>query len=234
MLLEVEGLSVSYGPVRAVRDVSFAVEAGELVVLLGANGAGKTSVLSSVMGLIERQGAVRFEGEDLRGCPTEEIVRRGMTLSPEGRRIFGGLTVEENLRLAWPHRARNGFGARIGEMTDLFPPLAEKLGQHAALLSGGQQQQLAIARALMSSPKLLLLDEPSLGLAPRLVDDMLGLLRRLRADGVTIVLVEQNARKALGIADRGYVLQHGELQTHGSADELSRMNLDNLYLGISA
>jgi branched-chain amino acid transport system ATP-binding protein len=232
-MLEVDGLSVSYGPVRAVRDVSLAVEAGEIVVLLGANGAGKTSVLASLMGLVPRSGEVRLDGEGLGGCPPEETVRRGMTLCPEGRRIFGTLTVAENLRLAWPSRKGPEFDKRIGEMTDLFPPLAEKMNQHAALLSGGQQQQLAIARALMSSPRMLLLDEPSLGLAPRLVDEVLLLLKRLRADGTTILLVEQNAQKALAIADRGYVLQDGELQMQGTAEELAGTNLDNLYLGIS-
>ncbi len=234
-LLEVTGLSVAYGTIRAVRDLSFHVGQGELVTLLGPNGAGKTTTLTALMGLATvSAGTVRFSGTEITNRPPEQIVRRGMTLVPEGRRVFSDLTVEENLRLG-----AMGVGDRAAasepELLELFPILADRRTQLAGTLSGGEQQQLAIARALRSSPRLLLLDEPSLGLAPQVVEAIFDLLVRLRRNGMTILLVEQNVHQALEIADRAYVLASGQLHLSGSAAELLQSaEVDRAYLGIGA
>jgi branched-chain amino acid transport system ATP-binding protein len=233
-LLEVAELSVAYGTVRAVRDLSLQVEDGELVAVLGANGSGKTSTLGAIMGLVSAAaGRIRFAGVDLLGRTPEDIVRRGMTLVPEGRRVFGNLTVAENLRLG-AVGARHRRPMPDEEIFALFPVLGRRRDQLAGTLSGGEQQQLAIARALRSSPRLLLLDEPSLGLAPQVVEAIFELLLRLRKNGTTICLVEQNVHLALEVADRAYVLASGRLHVSGPSRQLLASDLDRAYLGIGA
>ncbi len=234
-LLDVRGLSVRYGAVEAVRGIDLAIEAGEIVALLGANGAGKSSTLNAIVGLVPSQaGEILFEGEALSGLATEDLVRRGITLTPEGRRVFGSLTVEENLALgSMPlGKAEEQRRNNLERMFGLFPLLAERRLQIAGTLSGGQQQMLAIARSLMSSPRLLLLDEPSLGLAPRIVDTIFEQIEELRGAGITILLVEQNVAMSLEIADRGYVMASGAIATAGTAAELTSSNLvEQAYLG---
>lgn len=236
-LLSVEHLDVTYGAIRAVRDVSLSVDPGEIVAILGANGAGKSSTLNAIMGLAPKtNGRVVFDGQEVQDLGPERIVKRGMTLTPEGRRVFPKLSVEENLTLgAIPLRDRShAAGLRAG-MLDRFPILRERRTQAAGTLSGGEQQQLAIARSLMCEPRLLMLDEPSLGLAPRFVDLIFDLLVDLRRDGVTILLVEQNVDRTLSIGDRAYVLASGELQLSGSAQDLRRSTgVERAYLGIGA
>lgn len=233
-LLEVNDLAVHYGLIQAVRGIDLTVEAGEIVALLGANGAGKSTTLKAIVGLVPPAGGIiRFDDERLNGARTEEIVSRGVTLVPEGRRVFPSLTVQENLRLG----AASGRNSRPwtedrNEMFALFPILAERQNQLAGTLSGGQQQQLAIARALMSHPELLLMDEPSLGLAPQIVDTIFELIERLRRRGQTILLVEQNAAAALDIADRVYVLANGTMAMQGTAAELRASgHIAKAYLG---
>jgi branched-chain amino acid transport system ATP-binding protein len=232
-LLAVASLVVRYGEIIAVRGIDLAVAAGEIVVLLGPNGAGKSSTLNAVMGLATVTGAITFAGEAIGGLATEDRVRRGIALVPEGRRILPGLTVAENLRLGGAaHRQRHAVGALLEEQLDRFPILRERYRQRAGLLSGGEQQMLAIARALMSAPQLLILDEPSLGLAPLIVERMFDLIVALRAAGLTILLVEQNASQALAIAHRGYVLQTGRIVAEGPAEDLAASDLiRDAYLG---
>jgi branched-chain amino acid transport system ATP-binding protein len=235
--LEVRGLTARYGPVVAVRDVDLRVGEGEIVALLGANGAGKTTTLMSIVGLHRsRTGAIELEGREIGHLPPERVVRRGVSLAPEGRRIFAGLTVAENLRIgAAAAGRRNGGGdARRERLLELFPVLRERLKLPAASLSGGEQQQLAIARALMSGPKLLLLDEPTLGLAPKLVRLVFDLVVRLRdEEGVTILLVEQNVHQALAICDRAYLMRVGSVETEGTPEELRRdRRVQAAYLGV--
>lgn len=238
--LAVDALSVSYGSVRAVRELDLLVRRHELVALLGANGAGKSSTLKAIMGLAPvSHGRVFFEGLPIRGLATEEIVRRGLTLVPEGRRVFPRLSVEQNLVLGGYGLGtrRNGGSVRSGieGLYSLFPILGERRQQAAGTLSGGEQQQLAIARALMSDPHVLLLDEPSLGLAPQAVEMIFGLIDELHQRGVTILLVEQNVHIALEVASRAYVLASGALQLAGDADELLHSTgIDRAYLGIGA
>jgi branched-chain amino acid transport system ATP-binding protein len=234
-LLSVRHVGARYGSTVALRDVSFDVRRGEIVTILGANGAGKTTTLNTVMGVVPASaGQVYFEGEDITGRASEWVVGRGIALSPEGRRIFGKLTVFENLRMgAGMHQAR--VRERYSEIAELFPILERKRDQFAGLLSGGEQQQLAIARALMSGPKLLLLDEPSLGLAPIIVGAVFDLIGRLRERGITVVLVEQNVERALEIADRGYVVGIGRVQLSGSVGELREGSaIEDAYLGLGA
>ena len=233
-LLEVSNLTVTYGAVEAVRGVDLTVAKGEIVTLLGANGAGKSSILNALVGMAPRKAqALRFRGQSIATLPTEMIVRQGMTLVPEGRRIFPTLTVAEHLLLGGAkHAARGPLAQTEADMLALFPILRERLHQKAGSLSGGEQQMLAIARALMSSPDLLLLDEPSLGLAPQVVDRIFALISDLRARGLTILLVEQNVALALEIADRGYVLVNGRIEITGSAADLAASpEIRDAYLG---
>jgi branched-chain amino acid transport system ATP-binding protein len=234
-LLVVEKLVVRYGPITAVRSVSLNVGQGEIVALLGANGAGKSSLLNALAGLVPvAGGSVLFRGEPLHGLPPERIVARGLGLTPEGRRVFPRLSVEINLRLgAAMERDREVRKDTRNRVLELFPALAERLGQDAGTLSGGEQQMLAIGRSLMANPSLLMLDEPSLGLAPLFVDRIFDLIARLRDEGTTLLLVEQNVDRALRIADRAYVLQSGAIETEGPADELRRSaDIEQAYLGI--
>jgi branched-chain amino acid transport system ATP-binding protein len=232
-LLEVDDLVVSYGPIRAIERVALTVRAGEIVTVLGSNGAGKTTLLKAIMGLIPiSSGSVRFEAEEISGVPTERLVRKRLTLTPEGRQVFAALSVDENLRMGAVGAAEGSWTDRRAEMFELFPILSERRKQLAGLLSGGEQQQLAIARSMMSDPTLLLLDEPSLGLAPQIVDRMFDLIAQLRDRGTTILLVEQNTERALDIADRGYVLQNGSVALSGAAAELAESaEVREAYLG---
>ena len=212
-VLELDGLDVRYGSVPAVRGLSLAVERGELVGLIGPNGAGKSTILHAIMGAVPAGGGdVRLAGESIRGRAPESIARAGMSLVPEGRRIFGELTVEENLRLGLAARRGNGSGDPLADAYDLFPMLAEYRDRQAGALSGGQQQQLAIGRALVAAPDVLLLDEPSLGLSPAMVDTVFGALAAIRERGVTVLLVEQRAQRTVALADRTHVLANGELR----------------------
>jgi branched-chain amino acid transport system ATP-binding protein len=233
-LLSVEGLVVRYGAIEAVRGASLSVRQGEIVTLLGANGAGKSSILNAIMGLVPVAGGrVVLEGADVGGEAPEKIVRRGMTLTPEGRHVFANLTVAENLVIgAASRRDRAEVEATRADMLELFPILSERRDQMAGTLSGGEQQMLAIARSMMSQPKIVLLDEPSLGLAPQIVDTIFELIVRLRERGATILLVEQNVELALEIADRGYVLATGAIALEGSARELGRSaDVERAYMG---
>jgi branched-chain amino acid transport system ATP-binding protein len=233
-LLALRDLEVRYGPIQAVRGVSLSVEQGEIVALLGANGAGKSSLLTACMGLVPpAAGAVEFDGWGAHGQKTETIVRRGMTLTPEGRRVFPFLTVQENLDIGAAARERRQRNPETREqMFALFPVLRERRGQAAGTLSGGEQQMLAIARSLMSEPRMLLLDEPSLGLAPNIVDQIFDLIAGLRSRGITILLVEQNVELSLDIADRAYVLAGGRIVLQGKPEELRATGrLEGAYLG---
>jgi branched-chain amino acid transport system ATP-binding protein len=212
-LLEVRGLKVSYGGILAVKGIDFDVGERQLVTLIGANGAGKTTTLKAIAGLVHpAAGSIRYEGEDITGFPAHQLVRRGVALVPEGRRVFGQLTVEENLTMgAYARSDRAGIRADRERVYALFPRLAERRAQIAGTLSGGEQQMLAIGRALMSRPRLLLLDEPSMGLAPMMVHRIFETIRAIATEGVTLLLVEQNARVALEICHRGYVMESGEI-----------------------
>ncbi len=222
MMLEVEGLTVSYGGIEAVKGLDLSVAEGSIVALLGANGAGKTSTLAGIVGLVPAGGEVRLSGEPISRLPPEDISRRGIALVPEGRRVFPSLSVAENLLLGGAaHRNRHDTRATEASLLARFPVLGERYHQKAGLLSGGEQQMLAIARALMSAPRLLLLDEPSLGLAPQVVDSVFELIAELRGKGLTILLVEQNAARALEIADRGLVLVNGRVGIEGTGSELA-------------
>ncbi|HEV8245439.1 MAG TPA: ABC transporter ATP-binding protein [Polyangiaceae bacterium] len=220
--LEIEGLRVAYGGIVAVKGIGLRVERGEIVTLIGANGAGKTSTLKSIVQLVAAAaGSIRVFGRDVRGMPTHGIVALGVTLVPEGRAIFGNLTVLENLTLgSYLKREPKGMKERLDRAIALFPRLGERLGQQGGTLSGGEQQMLAIARALMGDPKLLLLDEPSLGLAPKLVAQIFQAILEIARTGITILLVEQNTRLALETASRGYVLVTGEVVLSGACAEL--------------
>jgi branched-chain amino acid transport system ATP-binding protein len=225
-VLEVDRLDVRYGSVPAVRGLSLHVDHGELVGLIGPNGAGKSTTLHAIMGVVPASGGdVRLAGQSVRGRAPETIARAGIALVPEGRRIFGELTVEQNLRLGLSARRRNG-GEPLAAAYDLFPVLGEMRGRQAGALSGGQQQQLAIGRALVASPDVLLLDEPSLGLAPTMVDAVFEALTAIRDRGVTILLVEQRAQRTVALADRTHVLANGELRmtlTPADANDTEKM-----------
>lgn len=210
--LEVSDLRVDYGAIKAVKGISFSVEKGEIVTLVGANGAGKTTTLNTLAGLVKAaSGTVTYEGADISNAAASVIVKRGITLAPEGRQVFPRMTVQGNLEMGAYIRSRADMLETLEQNFDLFPVLKERRKQLAGTLSGGEQQMLAVARALMSRPKLLLLDEPSLGLAPLIVKNIFSLIRRINALGTTILLVEQNARQALGISHRGYVLETGKI-----------------------
>lgn len=235
-MLRIENLQVAYGGIAAVRGVDLQVDEGELVALIGANGAGKTSTLMAVAGVVRsRQGQIQFRGEDLTRLPPEQIIRRGIATVPENRDIFPDLTVEENLRLgAYIRHNRWEYERDRALMCEHFPVLGERLRQAAGFLSGGEQQQLAIARALMSHPTLLMLDEPSLGLAPALVDKVFELVQTLRREGRTVLLVEQNVRQTLQIADCVYILEFGQVKASGvPADLAASLNIADLYFGQS-
>lgn len=232
-LLSVRNLDVRYGAIHAVRDFSFTVNRGEIVTILGSNGAGKSSTLNSIVGLVpSAAGTVEFNGKDITKWPTEAIIPAGLTLTPEGRHVFPDMSVIENLRIG-AATVKDGSEERILErMLDQFPILHEREHQLAGTLSGGEQQMLAIARSLMSRPKLLILDEPSLGLAPKIIREVFQLIQQLRDDGTTILLVEQNAAQSLEIADRAYLLELGRMTKFGTAREfLDEFDLANIYLG---
>lgn len=235
LMLKVENVSVSYGPIRAVRDVSIDVAEGEIVSLLGPNGAGKSSLISAVIGLIPKaSGTTTFCEEDITNLTTEALVRRGMTVTPEGRRVFADLSVADNLRLgAATRQDRDGIAEDTEKYLDMFPILRERYHSASKYLSGGEQQMLAISRSLMSRPKLLMLDEPSLGLAPRIVDQIFEFLVRLREWGQTILVVEQNAGDVLEFADRAFVLASGKMQFSGTAKTLRETgDVMEIYLGL--
>jgi branched-chain amino acid transport system ATP-binding protein len=233
-VLEIQNLHAGYGPIQAVSGLSLSIQKGEIVTLLGSNGAGKSSTLRSVSGLLKQKtGAIVFEGLDITLWPAEKIIALGVSQVPEGRRIFGRLTVEENLQVgAYLVKDHRVIDERQQQVYTMFPRLAERHRQKAGTLSGGEQQMLAMGRALMQSPKLLLLDEPSMGLAPLLVDLIFETIVKLNAGGTTILLVEQNARMALQIAHRGYVLANGRLTMEGKASDLaSDPEVQKAYLG---
>jgi branched-chain amino acid transport system ATP-binding protein len=233
-MLEISDLSVNYGGIKALQQVSLRVETGEIVTLIGANGAGKTTTLKTISRILTvKTGRIIYQGQDITHLPPHEIVKRGIAHSPEGRRILARQTVLTNLQLgAYTRSDRLGVKSDIEEQWQLFPRLSERREQLAGTLSGGEQQMLAIARALMSRPKLLLLDEPSLGLAPQIVREIFSIIRQLNESGVTILLVEQNANLALETANRGYVLEAGRLTIAGEAGDLLRdERVKQAYLG---
>ena len=219
-ILEIKNLSVAYGGIQAVRDISFEVNEGEVVTLIGANGAGKSSTLRSIVGLVRPAGgSILFQGQELSGQGTESIVGKGITLVPEGRRVFVNLTVYENLKMGAYMRSDN-IDRDLDWVYGLFPRLKERSWQSAGTLSGGEQQMLAMGRALMSHPKLVLLDEPSMGLSPIYVNEIFSIIQKIHEDGTTVLLVEQNAKKALSIANKAYVLETGSITLRGDAKEL--------------
>jgi branched-chain amino acid transport system ATP-binding protein len=233
-MLLVEDVHAAYGAILALRGVSIAVEEGELVGVVGVNGAGKSTLLKVICGVVKPvKGKILFQGESIAGRAPESIVRKGISLVPEGRHVFPSLTVRENLRIgAATRNDREAIQQDMDEMCELFPILRERLSQVAGTLSGGEQQQLVIARGLMSRPKLLMLDEPSLGLAPLLVDDVFDMVERLRSLGSTILLVEQNVRRTLAIADRVYLMGTGEIEFSGEPQGLlQHADLERAYLG---
>ena len=236
-MLKLEDVHARYGAIVALRGVSIEIREGELVALLGANGAGKSTLLSTIAGVLRpHRGKIEFRGESLVGLVPETIVRRGLAMVPENREIFPALTVGENLRLgAYIRKDREEYQADLKRMFALFPILQERFDQPAGTMSGGEQQQLAIARALMSHPDLLMLDEPSLGLAPKILEQVFALIEHLHESGVTILLVEQNVALSLAIADRAYVLNMGAVQASGTPEELRQhVDMASVYLGATA
>ncbi|OHC13252.1 MAG: ABC transporter ATP-binding protein [Pseudomonadales bacterium GWC1_66_9] len=220
-MLTFDNVSTCYGKIQALHGVSLEVREGEIVTLIGANGAGKSTLLMTLCGTPRASaGSIRYRGEELVGQDTAAIMRKGIAVVPEGRRIFARLTVEENLAMGGFFASREEVEARLERVLELFPRLAERYAQRGGTLSGGEQQMLAIGRALMSRPRLLLLDEPSLGLAPLVIRQIFAILEQLRTEGVTVFVVEQNANQALKLADRGYVLENGRIVMHGSGEEL--------------
>jgi branched-chain amino acid transport system ATP-binding protein len=233
-MLEIKGLHAAYGKVSALEDVSLTVQAGQIVCLLGANGAGKTTTLNCISGLVPAAaGAIRFEGEDIGRLRVEQVVGRGVVQVPEGREIFIGMSVEDNLMLgAWRRWNSRQNGAELERVYALFPRLRERARQFAGTLSGGEQQMLMIGRALMAKPKLLMLDEPSLGLSPILVQQVFDIIKTIHQSGIAILLVEQNARVALDVSTYGYILENGEIRLHGPAQALaSNRQVHDAYLG---
>lgn len=234
MMLEVKNLNVSYGAIKALKGISFSVDEGEIITLIGSNGAGKTTTLHSISNIIKKQsGTIVFNGTDITNLSADKIVKQNLIQVPEGRRIFANLSVKENLELgAYLRNDKAKIKKDIEKVFTLFPRLKERVRQNAGTLSGGEQQMLAIGRALMSEPKLLLLDEPSMGLAPILVDEIFEIIKRINAEGTTILLVEQNAYKALSIADRAYILETGNIIKEGKASDLiNDDSVKNAYLG---
>jgi branched-chain amino acid transport system ATP-binding protein len=234
-MLELKNVHARYGAITALRGVSISVSEGELVALLGVNGAGKSTTLASIAGVLRPwQGDILFEGSSIAGRSPEQIARMGISMVPEGRDIFPSLTVAENLRLgAFIRSEKTEYNRNLAEIFELFPVLKERLQQPGGTLSGGEQQQLAIARALMSGPRLLMLDEPSLGLAPALVDQIFELIARLHQRGVTILLVEQNVNRTLEIVDRAYLMNTGLIENQGTPQQLrTHADIEGMYMGI--
>jgi len=233
-MLEVSGLRAGYGAVEILRGVDLRVDAGEVVALLGSNGVGKSTLNNNVSGLYRPfAGRIAFEGRDIAGAPPKDIVESGLIQVPEGRRVFPDLSVRENLELGSYRRGRPRRAANLARVTEIFPRLKERFRQKAGTLSGGEQQMLAIGRAMMAEPKLLILDEPSLGLSPLLVETMFGLIQKLNADGLAILLVEQNVVQSLAIAHRAYVLENGVVAMSGPAQDLAAdPGLRRSYLGL--
>jgi branched-chain amino acid transport system ATP-binding protein len=225
MLLEVDSLCVNYGRIEAIRDISFSVEEGAIVTLIGANGAGKTTTLKTISGLRPvREGKISLDGQDITKMPSHQRVALGISQAPEGRRCFPGMTVAENLEMgayARKDRRTKAVGEDRKRVFDLFPQMAERKSQQAGTLSGGEQQMLAIGRALMAKPRLLMLDEPSMGLAPRLIQQIFAIIAEINSQGTTVLLVEQNAAQALKRADHAYVLETGEVVREGTGKELA-------------
>ena len=232
-ILKVSDINVYYGAIHAIKGVTFQVNPGEIVTLIGANGAGKSTTLQTVSGLLHsRTGSIEFLGENLMGVPAHKVVAKGLAQVPEGRRVFLQMTVEENLEMGAYTRSGGGIDADLEKVYAYFPRLMERRRQIAGTLSGGEQQMLAMGRALMSRPKLLMLDEPSMGLAPILVEQIFEIIQTLHKAGTTILLVEQNAQAALSIADRGYVLETGKIVTSGTGAELlASPEIKKAYLG---
>ena len=232
-ILKVEDINVYYGSIHAIKGVSFEVNEGEIVTLIGANGAGKSTTLNTISGLLHsRTGSVTFMGENLGKIPCHKIVSKGLALVPEGRRVFLQMTVQENLEMGAYTQSGKAIDQDLAHVYELFPRLKERMKQVAGTLSGGEQQMLAMGRALMSHPKLLMLDEPSMGLAPILVEQIFEIIQNLHKEGTTILLVEQNAAAALSVADRGYVLETGKIVTSGSGKELlASPAIKKAYLG---
>lgn len=232
-LLKVEGINVYYGAIHAIKDISFQVNQGEIVTLIGANGAGKTTTLQTVSGLLRsKTGSILFDGQDINTVSTDKLVGRGLAQVPEGRRVFLQMSVEENLEMGAYTQPPAGVPRDLEMVYDLFPRLKERRSQVAGTLSGGEQQMLAMGRALMSKPRILLLDEPSMGLSPLFVGEIFKIIEEVSKAGTTVLLVEQNAKKALSIADRGYVLETGKIVKTGKASDL--LNDDSIkkaYLG---
>lgn len=234
-MLQIEGLSISYGIIPAVHHLNLEIKRGQIVSLIGANGSGKTSTLRGISGITRpKEGRITFEGKDISKTPAHEIVALGISQVPEGRGVFADLTVLENLHMgAYLRKNKTEIKADIDEVFELFPRLLERISQIAGTLSGGEQQMLAIGRALMSRPKLLLLDEPSMGLAPIVVKDIFRTIRRINEEGTTVLLVEQNANMALSVSHYGYVLETGELVLEGTVEELRQNDsMRKAYLGI--
>lgn len=234
MILNIESINVHYGAIHAVKDISFTLGEGEIVALIGANGAGKSTTLNTISGLLHpTSGSISYLGEIISFTPPQDIVRKGIVQVPEGRKIFASMSVRENLEMgAYIHTDRSGIKMRMESVFARFPRLRERSSQPGGTLSGGEQQMLAIARALMADPKVLLLDEPSMGLAPILVEQIFDIIREINRGGTSIVLVEQNALMALSIADRGYVLDTGRVVLGGAADQLLHDPMViNAYLG---
>ena len=233
-MLKVENLSIKYGSIEAVKNVSFEVNEGEVVTLIGANGAGKTSILRTISGLVRpTEGIISYLGNDIHKTPARKIVAEGLAQVPEGRHVFAGLTVMENLEMgAFLHKNKEENTTLLKKVFQRFPRLEERKNQDAATLSGGEQQMLAMGRALMSRPKLLLLDEPSMGLAPIFIQEIFDIIEDIKAQGTTVLLIEQNANKALSIADRGYVLETGKVVLSGTGKELLASDeVRKTYLG---
>ena len=232
-ILQVSDLSVSYGSINAVKGVSFQVNPGEVVTLIGANGAGKSTILNTISGLLHpKSGSILFQGKDLHGIPADKILCLGLAQVPEGRHVFLQMTVEENLEMGAYTQPKSTIAPGIADVYQRFPRLKERRRQIAGTLSGGEQQMLAMGRALMSKPKLLMLDEPSMGLAPILVEQIFDIIRELHAAGTTILLVEQNAQAALSVADRAYVLETGSIALSGTGAELMASDaVRKAYLG---
>ena len=236
-MLQVKDLSISYGAIQAVRHVDFEVKKGEIVTLIGANGAGKSTILKTISGIVKPQsGSIEYQNESLIGKKAPQIVAAGISQVPEGRHVFPAMTVMENLQLgSYLQKNRDQIDQRLQEIFEMFPILKERQHQDAATLSGGEQQMLVMARAMMANPELLLLDEPSMGLAPIYIQKVFDIIQKINAQGTTILLIEQNAHQALSIADRGYVIASGEIQLTGSGQKLlNDSQVKRAYLGESA